>query len=464
MRVEGDGQVLHRVHVERRGRRAAPAVVALACDDAVARGVDDHRESQPEAHPAQRRLGEQRPAEGLQVLVPGQVVADHVRDGARPEQPAPVVGTTAAQQFDEPQVVTRRRHQPATAGQERRLRVRGGVEPLAEHHPCGRSARLPRRGQVQPGQRLEVVALAQAERRVPHAERGEDPLLEELVQRLPGENLDQAAENVGGDAVVPVAAGLEDQRHRRPLAADLGGVGTGRRAPLVAHRAVHRVDGVGVVEAVGQPGHVGQQVPHPDRLDLGGGDRLLGRPGDVDAGLGELRQPLRDGVVELEGAFLVQHHRRDRGDRLGHREDPPAGVLLHRQVALDVAGAVLPDVHEPAVPGDGDEETGQLPVVHPAGQPPVDPLQAAGVDADLRGVRADRQVAAHVCPPVRKRRPPSDGPWTRILAHDAVGRTTRVRRPPDGGGRPPCRGPPRACERRGARGSLLRPGRSSRPS
>ena len=99
-------------------------------------------------------------------------------------------------------------------------------------------------------------------------ERGEDPLLEELVERLPRQHLDQPAEDVGGDAVVPVAARLEDQRDRGPLPADLGGVGVRRGAPLVTHRAVGRVDRVRVVEAVGEAGHVGEQVPDPDRLDL----------------------------------------------------------------------------------------------------------------------------------------------------------------------------------------------------
>ena len=50
----------------------------------------------------------------------------------------------------------------------------------------------------------------------------EDALLEELVERLAGEDLDEPAEDVGGDAVVPLRAGLEQQGYRCPLPADLG--------------------------------------------------------------------------------------------------------------------------------------------------------------------------------------------------------------------------------------------------
>ena len=48
--------------------------------------------------------------------------------------------------------------------------------------------------------------------------------------------------------------------------------------------AVHGVDRVRVVEAVGQPRRVGEQVPDADRLDLRLGDRLQRRPGHVHAG------------------------------------------------------------------------------------------------------------------------------------------------------------------------------------
>ena len=61
----------------------------------------------------------------------------------------------------------------------------------------GRGIRLARRRQVQAGQRLGVVLGAQAEGGVPHAQRGEDALLEELVQRLAGHDLDEPAEDVG---------------------------------------------------------------------------------------------------------------------------------------------------------------------------------------------------------------------------------------------------------------------------
>jgi hypothetical protein len=77
------------------------------------------------------------------------------------------------------------------------------------------------------------------------------------------------------------------------------------------------------------------------------------------ARLGELGQPARDRVLELEGALLPQHHRRHRGDRLGHRVDPPDRVALDRQVRLDVAVAARRLVRELAVARDLDEVAGE---------------------------------------------------------------------------------------------------------
>jgi hypothetical protein len=93
----------------------------------------------------------------------------------------------------------------------------------------------------------------------------------------PDDDLDETAEHVGADAVVPLAARLEQQRERGPALAVVGQRQLPGRAPLVAPGAVHRVDGRGVVEAVGQPGGVGEEVPHADGLDLGLEDRVHGR-------------------------------------------------------------------------------------------------------------------------------------------------------------------------------------------
>src|SRR5436190_1766334 len=60
-----------------------------------------------------------------------------------------------------------------------------------------------------------VPGLVDVERGVGHVQRSEDVLVEELVQRLAGHDLDESPENVGGDRVVPLGAGLERQRKAR---------------------------------------------------------------------------------------------------------------------------------------------------------------------------------------------------------------------------------------------------------
>ena len=43
------------------------------------------------------------------------------------------------------------------------------------------------------------------------------------------------------------------------------------------------------------------------------------------------------GSVELQRALLVEHHGRDRRDRLRHRVDAPDRVVRHRQPGVEVA-------------------------------------------------------------------------------------------------------------------------------
>ena len=63
-----------------------------------------------------------------------------------------------------------------------------------------------------------------------------------------------------------------------------GQIKSWRRAPLEAGGAVHRVDGMRVVEPVRQAGGVGEQVPQADRLGRRLGDRVEGGALDIDPG------------------------------------------------------------------------------------------------------------------------------------------------------------------------------------
>ena len=101
--------------------------------------------------------------------------------------------------------------------------------------------------------------------------------------------------------------------------------------------AIDPVERLRVVEAVGQPGRVREQMPDPHRLGRRHRDRLVLAAAGPHARVGEARDEARDRVLELERALLPQQHRRHRRDRLGHRVDPPQRVRLHRQPGLHVA-------------------------------------------------------------------------------------------------------------------------------
>ncbi len=81
--------------------------------------------------------------------------------------------------------------------------------------------------------------------------------------------------------------------------------------------------GWAVVEAVGETRGVGQQVPDPHRLGGRHGHRRLRRAAAEDALVAERLDVAVHRVLQLERALLVEHHRRHRRDRLGHRVDAP---------------------------------------------------------------------------------------------------------------------------------------------
>ena len=198
----------------------------------------------------------------------------------------------------------------------------------------------------------------------------------------PRRDLDDAAEHVGRHAVVPLAARLEHERQLGPLRAAIGEIEPGRVAPRETGVAVQRVDGVGVVESVGEPGGVGEQVPDPDRLGLRFEHRAHERARSVHRRVGELGDERADRLLQGERALLVQHHRGDRRDRLAHREHPHDRVVLERQSCLDVALAVGRRVDDLTTSADHGV---------PAGQPAVvDVLREVRVDPATAGRRRSR--------------------------------------------------------------------------
>jgi hypothetical protein len=70
--------------------------------------------------------------------------------------------------------------------------------------------------------------------------------------------------------------------------------------------------------------------------------------------LRELGQPTGDRIGQVEGALFEENHRRDRGDRLGHRVDAPQSVDLDRPPGLDVGVPAPCQVRDSAAAGDHD--------------------------------------------------------------------------------------------------------------
>jgi hypothetical protein len=130
------------------------------------------------------------------------VVAGHVGDRARTEQPFAVELAAAAQHLGEAVVVGRGADQAAPAAEVHRLP--GGAD--AHAVVAADAPAVARVGDVEGGEAVDVV-LGGPERGVGHPQRREDLLGEEGVERLARDHLDDAAEHVGGDGVVPLAAG-----------------------------------------------------------------------------------------------------------------------------------------------------------------------------------------------------------------------------------------------------------------
>ena len=198
---------------------------------------------------------------------------------------------------------------------------------------------------------------------------------------MPDHTLDEAPDDVGRDRVVPRRPRIEEERHR-------GEVRDGRRRgrcpaarPTRSRGAGRRVDGMAPLEAVGEPGGVGEEVPDADGLGRGTGDRRLGRTLDVDAGFGELREPPCHLVVQVEPPLLVEHHRGDRGHRLGHRVDPPDRVGSTGSAALDVAAPTAAHPRDLAVAPEHAEPAREPPAPHVLVEVGRDPREPGGVES-----------------------------------------------------------------------------------
>ncbi len=83
-------------------------------------------------------------------------------------------------------------------------------------------------------------------------------------------------------------------------------------------------------------------------------DGFSAGPDLVDAGVGEGRDEARHRVGQLQRALLVEHHGRDRRDRLGHRVDAPDRVVRDRQPGVEVAQPLVGQVRDAPAAADRD--------------------------------------------------------------------------------------------------------------
>ena len=167
-----------------------------------------------------------------------------------------------------------------------------------------------------------------------HAQGFEDFFAQELVEGLARNNLDEIAEDIGGHGVIPALAGRKLQGQGCDFLDRLLQVPGAVHAlePGLAVRRIHRGS---VHEAVGEARCMGEQVLDSHRTCGALGDEIRITPDLENALLGKFGDEILDGIPELEEAALVEHHRRDRRDGLGHRVDAEDRVLFQGALALE---------------------------------------------------------------------------------------------------------------------------------
>ena len=164
----------------------------------LATGSIDDREAEAEADAVEGRLGEQRPAELLEVDAAGQVVAGHVATVREPSRRHAVELAAAEQHLREAVVVRGGRDEPAATAEQvgrRSAAVAHGVERTPRRSPgAGRRAR--RGGRRRSGGTQKAVSVMPSGSKIRCAR---------TRRATARRHLDDPAEHVGGDRVVPLA-------------------------------------------------------------------------------------------------------------------------------------------------------------------------------------------------------------------------------------------------------------------
>src|SRR5215472_9263547 len=317
-------QVLLRIDPEEGAGHAAPEKLADRARERRDARVRAHGEAEAEPVPGR----EQRT---LDLHGGIEVIGGHQFQRLAADDPDAAKHAAIEQHLREARVIHGGRHQAAAAGFHGRL-----LQHVEELHLVAGPG-IVGKGLCEP----TGIVLAGEEGRLGHLQRREDTFGQEGAERLAADDLDDAAEDVGGTAVVPFRAGLADQWQLRDHDRMLG-IGDLAAAQLrfLVELLHHAVAGV----VVGDAGGMAQQVLHRHRASYV--DELEPAVGlDADLLPGEFRDEFRHGVTEQQMAFLDQRHDRDRDDRLCHREDPEDGVVGHWP---SIRRALFADGVEPA--------------------------------------------------------------------------------------------------------------------
>ena len=227
----------------------------------------------------------------------------------------------------------------------------------------------------------------QVEARVLHAQRPEQALLQEHIERHARDHRDEIAQHIETLAVGELLSRMMVQRQ----------LGEAQDAPAEGHglggEEVHHAGlgvelleaGVAVDDAIPETRGVREQIAE--------GDLALGRfagPGAVGLVVGlehlrllELRDPVRHRIIEAEPALLPQHHHRGRGDGLGLRGDAEDVVALERPPGLVVGHAEGLVVHHLAIAGHQSHRPRDAPLANGLFAQGIDPRQPLGRHARL---------------------------------------------------------------------------------
>ena len=325
------------------------------------------------------------------------MVAGHEPHGAAAEDAGPVELAAVEEGEEEPRVVGDGRGQAGAArvvGPGAVVGVAGRVDGAAVRTCDGVFRHLdeavgPRR--VDRRVAIGVRGIAE-EAGVEHPQRLEDGGPHVVGERPAADDLDDPPQHVHPQAVGEPLARLVQERQRRQPVDHLPHRAGGLREPVgdagldVARREPRRGE-----EAVAEARRVGQEMPDGDGPVEGGGLRPGHAAGPEHPDIRERGDVHRDGVVEQERARLVELHRRDARDRLGHRGDAEQGVGLHRGAALKVAPAHRLEMPDAAEAGDQGDGAGDLPPVHRLLHQGHDPAEAVRIQAEPVG-RRGRQV------------------------------------------------------------------------